>query len=89
MNYITAVHMNGGEEHKHIQRVKIDESVHSTHFEWTVKEVIESLRIASTSVCVKDGSKDIPVIIVEDKPPYIRTKKDGKLSNNLLELPRY
>jgi len=89
MYYITAIHLEEGEEHKHIKEVKLFDSLSERKWSWLVEDVIVQLRILPDTVYVKDRDKDISVVIVEATPPYIRAKADGKLTNNLLELPRY
>jgi len=88
MLYITAVHMDKGEDHSHISKVKLWDDVKGKTIELAVWEVMLHIRLEQ-SVFVKNGSSKIPVVVVDETPPYIRTKADGIYTDNLLELPRY
>ncbi|AKT43910.1 DUF3892 domain-containing protein [Chondromyces crocatus] len=86
MIFITHVRMAKGTEHEHISDVKWRDENGKIGSN-TVKEMVDLIKKNKVVVNVKDGEKIVPVVVVDDS--YLRTKADGKLTNNLLSLPRF
>jgi hypothetical protein len=89
MFIITRVRFKNGKQHEHITHVEMYSTVDKKTDSCSVADVVAYLRKHETGIYVKDGDKNIPIVIVEADPPYIRTKADGKLTNNLLSLPTF
>jgi hypothetical protein len=89
MNYVAAVRMSpGGTKHEHIVEViwvtdKFNSGKSST------AQIITHLRKSPGSIKVTDGTTTATVEVVEAQPPYIRSIKDGAVSDNLLKVTRY
>jgi hypothetical protein len=86
---VTTVHMEGGENHEHIARVRWTNPQTGDSGQSTREQMIEYLRKPGTRAFVTDGERTVNIRIVEAEPPYIRTHADGVWTNNLLALPRY
>jgi hypothetical protein len=86
---VTTVHMEGGESHEHIARVRWTNPQTGDSGQSTREQMIEYLRKPGTRAFVTDGERTVNIRIVEAEPPYIRTHADGVWTNNLLALPRY
>lgn len=90
---IVAVRMAGGSEHKHIVGVaylKTEERPVTGHTS-TLEGVVNMIDDGK-AFFTRDFRGDIAQVVVvknSDGARYIRTKKDGALSDNLLFLPRY
>lgn len=89
MVYITKVHMSGGEKHEHIAKMKWRNPETGKEDESTRQEMVDFIEKKNGSAKVKDGSKDVDVLVVDASPKYVRTRADGKWTDNLLALPRY
>lgn len=86
--YITAVHMSGGTQHEHIAEVRWREG--GTTSTSTRAQMVEYINNnGEGSVKVADAQGEVNVQVVKANPPYIRTYKDGRPTDNLLNLPRY
>lgn len=88
MVYITAVHMENGNEHEHIASVRWRNPTDAQTGQNTRQEMVDWIRKGGVGK-VKDGNADVDVGVVDANPPYIRTHADGKWTNNLLALPRF
>lgn len=60
-------------------------------WKWTRAQVIESIDAGTNTffTSVKGKRADIEVIREKGKDPYVRTRADGVLNDNLLELVEY
>jgi hypothetical protein len=88
--YVAAVHMSGGTDHQHIASfVWVLESTYKSGIS-TLSSMVDYVD-GGNEVRVSDGSTTVKAVVVRDtgKAPYLRTFADGKLSDNLLSLPRY
>jgi hypothetical protein len=87
--YITAVEMAGGTKHEHIAYLRWQDAKNDTG--WMTREQgVEWLRdernvalVASTT----DPRGYVNVKVVEERPPYLRTIRNGVYTDNLLDLP--
>ena|ERR1700686_3134873 len=91
---ITQVHMTaGGTRHEHIASVRWVNIDNKTDTGDNTREQIISwiLQVANpkNEAWVYGGDTWIEVRVVNANPPYIQTYADGKLTDNLLYLPRY
>ncbi|MFX0132962.1 MAG: DUF3892 domain-containing protein [Candidatus Hodarchaeota archaeon] len=86
---ITAVHLKNGNEHKHISDVKWENTTTKETNTTSVKDIITFLIENPGSIFVQDKEGVIEVCVINDTPKYIRTKKDDRLTDNLLYLPRF
>lgn len=86
MVYIVAVHMEGGNQHEHITKVKWQDGSASNIS--TTAQMVEWIK-AGNKAYVTDGRNTVEVGVVEARPPHLRTFADGKWTDNLLALPRF
>lgn len=56
---------------------------------WTKADAVALLRNPANKAFVGEGQDLIPVQVIEWQPPFLRTVRDGKQTNNLINLPRY
>lgn len=89
MVYVTAVHVDGTEDHEHIASVRWRNPSSGDTGQNTRAEMVTWIRDKNGDARVESTPKDVRIGVVEAKPPYIRTYADGKWTNNLLSLPRY
>jgi hypothetical protein len=89
---ITMVHMTpGGTLHSHIESVRwVNDSTGSTG-QISVPEMVDYIDNQNGKAYTWDGHVRAEVHTVHPTQgrPYIQTKADGRLTNNLLSLPRY
>jgi Protein of unknown function (DUF3892) len=90
MIYITAVHMSPptANDHQHIARLRWSE-VGSQNSRDDTREQMISWINGRVDARVKDQYGDVKVGVVNVSPPYLRTFKDDRPTDNLLSLPRY
>lgn len=89
MNYVAAVHMSsGGTRHEHIAEV-IWMTDRFKSGKSSTAQIVAHLREHPRPIEVTDGTTKATVEVVEAKPPYIRSTKDGAMSDNLLKVTRY
>ena len=86
---ITAIHLVGGEKHEHIQSVQWRDRSSNETGQATRATMVDWIGNKGGSAFVKDNVGSVPVLVVDAKPPYIRTKKDDRWTDNLLALPQY
>lgn len=88
---VIQVSMSGGTSHEHIRLVRTDPPPPpALQGSWGVSEVIQAIKAGDYFYTWGDGK----IASVEPWPdsqygPYIRTRADGVLNNNLLALPRF
>jgi hypothetical protein len=87
--YITAIHMEGGDRHEHIARVRWTNPVNGQAGENSRAEMVDWIGNQSGDAYVTDGLRQIRVRVVNASPPYIQTYADGIWTNNLLALPTF
>lgn len=86
MRYITEIQLEGGALHEHISRLRwkeasgTGESSHAELLRWVQDGGDARVRVWST---------DVKVAVVDAARPHLRTKANGILTDNLLELPRF
>jgi hypothetical protein len=85
---VTAVHLEGGERHEHIGRVRWESAVSNETGESSCEEMVEYID-GGGHVFVSQGENAAQVGVVHADPPYIRTYADGVWNDNLLALPTY
>lgn len=88
MVLITAVHVEGPTSHENITELKWLMENGQTGIS-TKKSMIEYIEKNPVTVFVKDNQGKAEVVVINASPKYLRTKKDGRLSDNLLSLPRF
>lgn len=89
---ITAIKMQGGGGHEHVDAVRwrntstlaTGQSTTQTIVDWLSESQANQAVVAAGGTWVYVG-----VVRVEGKAPYIRTHADGKPQDNLLDLPRF
>jgi hypothetical protein len=84
---VTTVHMEGGENHEHIARVRWTNPQTGDIGQSTREQMIEYLRKPGTRAFVTDGERTANIRIVEAEPPYIRTHADGRLDQQPIGSP--
>lgn len=87
--YITAVHLEGGAGHEHIQSVKWQNIDTGAAGQSTRAAIVSWLSESENTAWVRDGAGAVQVFVVRASPPYIRTHADGRWTDNLLALPRF
>lgn len=88
---ITHVHMqSGGTRHEHIQSVHWNIPATGASDTSTVSTMVDFIDNGG-KVVSWDGHYAAQVVVVRPagSKPYIRTRADGVLTNNLLQLPRF
>lgn len=86
MCFIIAIHLEGGNEHEHITKVKWQDGPKSNAC--SRSDMVTWIKEGNKAY-VTDGNKTVGVGVVEANPPYLRTFADGVWTNNLLALPRF
>jgi hypothetical protein len=89
---VTQVHMSsGGYLHEHIQSVRWSNESTGASGESTTAEMVDYIDNQNGKAYTFDGytRADIHTVHPANRRPYIQTKADGKLTDNLLALPRY
>jgi hypothetical protein len=89
MVYITAINLVGGTGHQHIANVRWVAPGSSEGKSNSRQEMVDFLKQHPGQARVKDGIGEVAVEPIDGSPPYIRTIKDGRYTDNLLALPRY
>lgn len=80
----------GGSLHEHIESVKWENVSAGTTGSSTVAEMVKYIDGGNKAYTLEQGVRaEIVVVRPTYGRPYIRTQADGRLTNNLLELPRY
>jgi hypothetical protein len=88
--FITARHMEGGNQHEHIASVRWVELADSGKSgESSRQQMVRWIRDEKGKACVKDGNGRISVAVVDASPAYLRTVADGVWTDNLLALPTF
>ncbi|WP_433892527.1 DUF3892 domain-containing protein [Streptomyces sp. CA-111067] len=87
--YITAVHLEGGAGHEHIQSVKWQDVDTGETEQSTRAAIVSWLGKSENTAWVHDGVGAVQVLVVRASPPYIRSYADGRWTDNLLALPRF
>ncbi|MCP3097305.1 DUF3892 domain-containing protein [Myxococcus sp. K15C18031901] len=86
MRHIVQIHLDGGVLHEHITWVRWRDGI--TAGEASREEMVQWIR-AGGDARVAAASGVVKVEVVNARPPYLRTKANGVLTDNLLELPRF
>ncbi|MFY2562967.1 DUF3892 domain-containing protein [Corallococcus terminator] len=86
MRYITEIHLDGGALHEHIARLRWTEE--SATGESSRAELVRWVKDGGDAR-VRVGSTDVKLAVVDATSPHLRTKANGILTDNLLELPRF
>jgi len=81
--------MSGGTQHEHIAEVQWRNPKSGAIGRWSRQQMVQFIDNNGDEVRVADGQGSVPVRVVEAKPRYIRTRADGRWTDNLLALPRY
>ena len=81
---VTWIKLSGGQAHEHITHIGFANLV-----KWNTQEGVNFLGVRGNSLYVMDGRCMVEVIVVEEgEPPYLRTRADGRWTDNLLGLPQ-
>lgn len=90
VNYITGVHLLGGNQHEHISSVRWLNTVDGVSNVSTVAAMVEWIDWGNASfVGGSDGRVSVGVVRPAGRPAYLRTHADGQWTDNLLALPRF
>jgi hypothetical protein len=82
--------MEGGQDHKHIAKLKWIADVTAKPGENTRAELVAWFRDSGGKGYVKDSrGNQVSVRVVDANPPYLQTLADDKWTDNLLALPTY
>lgn len=89
MVLVTEVRLTGGEgHHQYISEVRwVNPDTNETNVS-TRQQMVDWIRNGGQAL-VRNGTRVIPVRVVEATPPYIQTFADGVWTDNLLALPRF
>ena len=87
--YITARHMSGGTDHQHIASVRWTNRADGSTGQNTTAGMVDWIDNKNGDARVANGTSYVEVHVVEASPKYLRTKADGKWTDNLLALPTY
>lgn len=88
MVQVTHVRQQDGAEDRHVSMVRWYEPSTGKVGDTSVAKMVEFLHKGNRAyVC--DGAVIVDVKTVDAKPPYIRTVKDGRPTNNLAALPKF
>jgi hypothetical protein len=85
---ITAVHLDGGDEHEHIAEVEWQNLEWGNFGESSVESVMRWLDEAPNIAVVGQRSR-VDVVRSPTGSSWLQAVKDGFWSNDLLSLPRY
>ena len=85
--YITAIRLSPptATDHEHISEVKWSQPQGSGHC--SRADMVKFINTGN-AVFVR-ANPDVPVVVVNATPPYLRTRANGKWTDNLLALPRF
>ncbi|WP_044890763.1 DUF3892 domain-containing protein [Myxococcus hansupus] len=86
MRYITQIHLEGGALHEHIARLRWKEG--NVVGEASCEELVHWVK-SGGDARVETRPTDVRIEVIDARPPYLRTKANGVLTDNLLELPRF
>jgi hypothetical protein len=86
MRYITHIHFEGGTMHEHITRLRWRAGAATG--EASRAELVQWLR-SGGEARVEARPGNVKVEVIDATPPHLRTKANGILTDNLLELPRF
>lgn len=81
--------MAGGTLHEHIAALKWIEDGTSDTKSNTRAELVDMVRKGTKGYVLDAAGNKAFVVVVEASPPYLRTKKDGVFTDNLLSLPTF
>lgn len=89
MVFLIGIHTEGGMSHEHVTKVQwFDPSDHTTDISY-VAQIIGWLELGGVAK-VTDGQTTVDVDVVNgEKGKYLRTRANGKLTDNLMALPRF
>ncbi|WP_408445507.1 DUF3892 domain-containing protein [Paraburkholderia sediminicola] len=80
---VTCITLTGGvRTHQHIATIGFSNGVR-----WTRQRGVDFLRLAGNSLYIADRQGTVEISVVNDIPPYLRTRADGRYTDNLLALP--
>ena len=83
-------HTEGGQDHLHIVKLKWIEYETGKPGENTRAQLVTWFRDNGGKGYVNDSiGNQADVRVVDANPPYLQTVADGKLTDNLLDLPTY
>lgn len=87
---ITKVHFDGpNKTHQAITRFYSIEDGTGNVFDRDKATMVDWLDNKNITAYVASGASRVPVEVVRDTPPYLRTRANGVLSDNLLSLDTY
>ena len=80
--------MEGGNSHEHLARVVWEDRQLGSSGDDLRAAIVRHIE-AGGNVHVSGGTSHVQVVVADATPKYIRTRKDGKWTDNLLALPSY
>lgn len=91
MIYITHIRMSapGARGHDRIAHVQWRNPATNKTGTNSVQEIVDWIRNENGVAKVTDGQRTVDVIVVDGRPPYLRTVADGAYTDNLLALPTF
>jgi hypothetical protein len=93
LRFVVAVRMSkGGSEHSHIEGCVVVETPSFTTRALTQEKMVAAIDRGAEFITNDYNGDEAEVIVVQNRVTgarYIRTRKDNKLGDNLLFLPRY
>ncbi|WP_020668726.1 DUF3892 domain-containing protein [Amycolatopsis nigrescens] len=87
---ITAVRLDGGDRHEHIAHVWWNDPGEDEIRDNPVDQIVAWIeeRGGKAYAADPDGTRLPVVVVAEDGPKHLRTEADGRLTDDLLALPR-
>ena len=89
---VKQVHLEpfGSRNHEHITRLRYQKPGDSVMTELSKQEMIALLdKSPDNQAFVADSIGRVEVHVIRANPPYLQTKRDNRLTDNLLDLPRF
>ena len=86
---ITHVRFKNGKEHENIVAFYCFDTTTGETISVTKENMIKFINQRPNTVFVEDSKGLVEVFVIDDNPKYLRTKKDGRPTNNLLNLPEF
>lgn len=91
MIYLIAIHLQGGQGHERIDRLRWRDPQTSGTRENSTAELVSWIDGGGVAKVRNSNGRDVAVGVVRPagRPPYLRTHADNTWNDNLLALPRF
>ena len=88
MRKVTDIHLEGGNQHQHIAKLRWVDDQTSIGYESTRAEMVQYL-LGGGRAYVVSGTLTTYLKVVHAIPPYVQTYADNTPTDNLLRLPHF